>query len=151
MAHTNEDHIKLVNGLVEITIDSADGYEEAAKDAESSRFKTLFQARAQERRGIVSDLQAEVRRLGGTPDDDGSILAAAHRVFLNVRDALTKGDEAVVKTVEDGEDHIKAKYEKALGDVDIQPETRRAIEEAYAKVKAGHDQMRDIKHAQQAS
>ncbi|PVM91912.1 PA2169 family four-helix-bundle protein [Caulobacter endophyticus] len=151
MAHTNEDHIKLVNGLVEITIDSADGYEEAAKDAQSSRFKTLFQARAQERRGIVSDLQAEVRRLGGTPDDDGSILAAAHRVFLNVRDALTKGDEAVVKTVEDGEDHIKAKYEKALGDVDIQPETRRAIEEAYAKVKAGHDQMRDIKHAQQAS
>ncbi len=147
MAHTNEDHIKLVNGLVEITIDSADGYEEAAKDAQSSRFKTLFQARAQERRGIVSDLQAEVRRLGGTPDDDGSILAAAHRVFLNVRDALTKGDEAVVKTVEDGEDHIKAKYEKALGDTDVQPETRRAIEAAYAKVKAGHDQMRDIKHA----
>lgn len=146
MAHTNEDHIKLVNGLVEITIDSADGYEEAAKDAQSSRFKTLFQSRAQERRAIVSDLQAEVRRLGGTPDDDGSILAAAHRVFLNVRDALTKGDEAVVKTVEDGEDHIKAKYEKALGDVDIQPDTRRAIEEAYAKVKAGHDQMRDIKH-----
>lgn len=151
MAHTNEDHIKLVNGLVEITIDSADGYEEAAKDAQSSRFQTLFQSRAQERRAIVSDLQAEVRRLGGTPDDDGSILAAAHRVFLNVRDALTKGDEAVVKTVEDGEDHIKAKYEKALGDVDIQPETRRAIEGAYAKVKAGHDQMRDIKHAQQAS
>jgi len=151
MAHTNEDHIKLVNGLVEITIDSADGYEEAAKDAESSRFKTLFQSRAQERRAIVSDLQEEVRRLGGTPDDDGSILAAAHRVFLNLRDALTKGDEAVVKTVEDGEDHIKAKYEKALGDVDIQPETRRVIEEAYAKVKAGHDQMRDIKHAQQAS
>ncbi|KSB89927.1 hypothetical protein AS593_03550 [Caulobacter vibrioides] len=151
MAHTNEDHIKLVNGLVEITIDSADGYEEAAKDAESSRFKALFQSRAQERRAIVSDLQAEVRRLGGTPEDDGSILAAAHRVFLNIRDSLTKGDEAVVKTVEDGEDHIKAKYEKALGDVDIQPETRRAIETAYAKVKAGHDQMRDIKHAQQAS
>lgn len=147
MAHTNEDHIKLVNGLVEITIDSADGYEEAAKDAQSSRFKTLFQSRAQERRAIVADLQAEVRRLGGTPDDDGSILAAAHRVFLNVRDALTKGDEAVVKTVEDGEDHIKAKYEKALGDTDVQPETRRAIEAAYAKVKAGHDQMRDIKHA----
>lgn len=147
MAHTNEDHIKLVNGLVEITIDSADGYEEAAKDAQSSCFKTLFQSRAQERRAIVADLQAEVRRLGGTPDDDGSILAAAHRVFLNVRDALTKGDEAVVKTVEDGEDHIKAKYEKALGDTDVQPETRRAIEAAYAKVKAGHDQMRDIKHA----
>lgn len=151
MAHTNEDHIKLVNGLVEITIDSADGYEEAAKDAESSRFKTLFQSRAQERRAIVADLQAEVRRLGGTPDDDGSILAAAHRVFLNLRDAVTKGDEAVVKTVEDGEDHIKAKFEKALQDTDVQPETRRVIEASYVKVKAGHDQMRDIKHAQQAS
>ncbi len=148
MAHTNEDHIKLVNGLVEITIDSADGYEAAARDAESRSFKSLFEARAQERRGVVSDLQSEVRRLGGTPDDDGSILAAAHRVFLNVRDSLTKGDESVVKTVEDGEDHIKAKYEKALQDLDVDPQTRRAIEAAYAKVKAGHDQMRDIKHAQ---
>jgi uncharacterized protein (TIGR02284 family) len=147
MAHTNEDHIKLVNGLVETTIDSADGYEEAAKDADGARFKDLFTKRAQERRSVASDLQAEVRRLGGEPKDDGTILAAAHRVFVNLKDSLTKGDEAVVNEVEAGEDHIKHKFEKALGDTDVDTSTRAAIEKAWISVKSGHDQMRDIKQS----
>lgn len=145
--HTNEDHIKLVNGLVETTIDSADGYEEAAKDADSTRYKDLFTRRAQERRSIASELQSEVRRLGGEPKDDGTILAAAHRVFVNLKDSLTKGDEAVVNEVEAGEDHIKGKYEKALQDTDVEPQTRAVIEKAWTSVKSGHDQMRDLKLA----
>ncbi|MDG2520678.1 PA2169 family four-helix-bundle protein [Caulobacter segnis] len=144
--HTNEDHIKLVNGLVETTIDSADGYEAAAKEADGARFKDLFEQRAQERRTIAVELQREVRRLGGEPKDDGTILAAAHRVFLNLKDAVTKGDQAVVDEVEAGEDHIKAKYEKALQDTDVDVQTRAAIEKAWTSVKSGHDQMRDIKH-----
>jgi uncharacterized protein (TIGR02284 family) len=144
--HTTEDHIKLVNGLVETTIDSADGYEAAAREADGARFKDLFERRAQERRTIAVELQQEVRRLGGEPKDDGTILAAAHRVFLNLKDAVTKGDQAVVDEVEAGEDHIKAKYEKALQDTDVDVQTRAAIEKAWTSVKSGHDQMRDIKH-----
>ena len=86
------------------------------------------------------------RRLGGEPKDDGTVLAAAHRAFLNLKDAVTKGDEAVVSEVEAGEDHIKAKYEKALQDADVDPQTRAVIEKAWTSVKSGHDQMRDIKH-----
>ncbi len=144
--HTNEDHIDLVNGLVETTIDSADGYEAAAREADGARFKDLFEKRAQERRTIATELQQEVRRLGGEPKDDGTMLAAAHRVFLNLKDAVTKGDQAVIDEVEAGEDHIKAKYEKALGDTDVEAQTRAAIEKAWTSVKSGHDQMRDIKH-----
>ncbi len=144
--HTNEDHIDLVNGLVETTIDSADGYEAAAREADGARFKDLFEKRAQERRTIATELQQEVRRLGGEPKDDGTMLAAAHRVFLNLKDAVTKGDQAVIDEVEAGEDHIKAKYEKALGDTDVDAQTRAAIEKAWTSVKSGHDQMRDIKH-----
>lgn len=147
MAHTNEDHIKLVNSLVETTIDSADGYAEAAKDADTGRYKDLFEKRAQERRTIATELQDEVRRLGGEPKDDGTILAAAHRAFVNLRDSLSKGDEAVINEVESGEDFIKAKYEKALQDSDVDVQTRAVIEKAWTSVKSGHDQMRDIKQA----
>ncbi|MBU4434612.1 MAG: PA2169 family four-helix-bundle protein [Alphaproteobacteria bacterium] len=146
MSHTNEDHIKLINGLVETTIDSADGYATAAKDAEGQRFKTLFEQRAQERRTIATELQDEVRRLGGEPKDDGTILAAAHRAFVNLRDSLSKGDEAVISEVESGEDFIKGKYEKAMKDTDVDAATRAVIEKAWTSVKSGHDQMRDIKH-----
>ena len=147
--HSNEDHIKLVNGLVETTIDSADGYETAAKDAEGARYKDLFQRRAQERRSVASELQDEVRRLGGEAKEDGTLLAAAHRAFVNLKDSLTKGDEAVINAVESGEDHIKGKYEKALKDTDVEPQTRAVIEKAWVSVKSGHDEMRDIKHSLQ--
>ena len=150
MTHSNHDHIHLLNGLIETTIDSAAGYAEAAKDAESGHYKSLFEHRAAERRAVVSDLQGEVRRLGGEPEDDGSILAAAHRVFVNLRDALSKGDAAVISEVESGEDFIKAKFEKALEDTDVELETRAAITKAWGSIKAGHDQMRDLKAATKA-
>lgn len=150
MSETSHD-ISTLNGLIATTIDSADGYVEAAKDSESSRFGALFTSRATERRDVASRLQQEVARLGGEAEDDGTILAGAHRVFLNLKAVVTgHDDKAIVKEVEAGEDHIKAKFEDALGDGALSPEVRGLIESCYASVKAGHDEMRDIKHAMQS-
>ncbi|KQM63490.1 hypothetical protein ASE75_12755 [Sphingomonas sp. Leaf17] len=148
----DHDHdISTLNGLIETTLDSVDGYTEAAKDAENARFVGLFNDRAAERRQVATTLQQEVRSLGGTPDDDGTVLAGAHRIFLNLKAAVTgRDDKAIVNEVERGEDHIKAKFEKALADTDLTPATRQAIQDAYTSVKQGHDQMRDIKHSMEA-
>jgi uncharacterized protein (TIGR02284 family) len=146
MQNANED-ISCLNGLITTTIDSVDGYREAAKDASNPTFRTIFIDRANERDGIVSELQAEVRALGGNPDDSGSALAGAHRMFLNLREAIAGGDDkAVIAEVERGEDHIKAKYEAALTDADLSPNTVSTIQRCYQSVKEGHDQMRDLKH-----
>ncbi|WGF89038.1 PA2169 family four-helix-bundle protein [Marinivivus vitaminiproducens] len=147
MATGNEHDIKVLNGLIETTLDSADGYRQAAKDTKNDGFVSLFNQRADERQRVAGELQNEVRKLGGTPEDDGTVLAAAHRVFLNLKNMVTSGDQAIVDTVEDGEDHIKAKYEDALKDEDVTPATQQAITRAYESVRAGHDQMRDLKHS----
>ena len=62
-----------------------------------------------------------MRRLGGTPEDDGSILAAGHRMFLKLRDSVSGSDASVIDEVERGEDFIKAKYEAALKDDELSP------------------------------
>lgn len=140
--------IRTLNGLIATTIDSVDGYTEAAKDSENARFAELFNSRAQERRQVASNLQSEVSRLGGNAEDDGTILAGAHRAFLNLKSAVTGKDEAaIVNEVERGEDHIKAKFENALEDDDLSAETRSAIGVAWGSVKSGHDEMRDLKHS----
>lgn len=144
---SNEHDVKILNSLIETTIDSADGYNEAAKDAGSARYKATFEMRASERRGVTADLQRHVSALGGKPEDDGTVLASAHRMFVNLRKALSSGDTAIIDEVERGEDHIKAKYEDALKDREISPATRDVITRAYASVKSGHDQMRDLKNA----
>lgn len=146
----NSHDISTLNGLIATTIDSADGYTEAAKDSEGGRFATLFTSRAAERREVATRLQQEVTRLGGNPEDDGTVLAGAHRMFLNLKSMMTgQDDKAIVNEVEAGEDHIKAKFEDALGDTKLSPAVRSVIEGCYSSVKAGHDEMRDIKHSMQ--
>ncbi|GAB7552122.1 PA2169 family four-helix-bundle protein [Novosphingobium sp. 11B] len=149
MNETSHD-ISTLNTLIATTIDSVEGYTEAAKDSDSGRFGSIFTSRASERREVASRLQQEVVRLGGRAEDDGTMLAGAHRMFLNLKASMTgHDDKAIVNEVEAGEDHIKAKFEDALGDRQLSPEVRQLIEACYASVKAGHDEMRDIKHAMQ--
>jgi uncharacterized protein (TIGR02284 family) len=142
--HATHD-IKVLNELIMTTLDSAEGYSEAAKDAENPTFKNLFSRWAQERQNVAQELQSEVRILGGDPETAGSLLGSAHRVFLNIRDSLSKGDKGVVAEVERGEDYIKAKYEAALDDTELSDHIRPALDRAYDSVIQGHDQARELK------
>lgn len=147
MSTPNHHDIKVLNGLIETTLDSADGYREAASETEDSRYKSLFEKRSFERQGVAGDLKGAVLTLGGEPEDDGSMLAKAHRAFLDVKHALVQDEQAVINSVENGEDYIKDKFEKALDDSDVSATTRETIRRAYTRVKEGHDQMSALKHS----
>jgi uncharacterized protein (TIGR02284 family) len=143
------DHdISVLNGLTTTTLDSMKGYEDAAKDAESTRFATMFADFARDRGEAARALQSEVTRLGGTPETGSSFLAAAHRTFIDLKQAFTSNDDkAIVTEVERGEDHIKAKFEDALNDADLAPESTAVVREAFTTVRKGHDQMSALKHS----
>ena len=147
MTDTSHD-IRTLNGLIATTIDSVDGYRTSAEAVDNSRFAELFTARASERSSVTEQLRAEVAKLGGNPEDDGTLLAAGHRAFVNLKSAVaSRDDKAIITEVERGEDYIKGKYEDALKDGDLSPETRSLIETAYGSVRSGHDQMRDLKQS----
>lgn len=151
MTDTSHD-IRTLNSLIATTIDSVEGYTEAAKEADSGRFGTIFTDRASERRQVATKLQTEVTRLGGNPEDDGTALAGAHRAFLDLKSAVTgRDDKAIVGEVERGEDHIKAKFEDALKDNDLSPQTRTVIQDCFGSVRAGHDQMSALKHSMEGA
>ena len=46
MASGTEDDIEQLNSLIEVTLDSAQGYKDAADEAKRSRFSALFRERA---------------------------------------------------------------------------------------------------------
>ena len=96
---------------------------------------------------VVEDLRAEVRRLGGNPEDDGSFLGKAHQRFEDLKAAITGRDEkAIINEVERGEDYLKAKFEAALKDDTLSGDCRAAVEKAYQSVRSGHDQISQLKH-----
>jgi uncharacterized protein (TIGR02284 family) len=151
MTHDTSHDIKVLNHLIETTIDSSEGYAEAAKDSESAHFSSSFQGWSQDRLRVSEMLKAQVAALGGKPEDSGTTLASAHRLFVNLRKTLSSGDVAVVDEVERGEDHIKHKYEDALKDTALSASTRQVIDRAFSSVKTGHDQARDLKHSLHAN
>jgi uncharacterized protein (TIGR02284 family) len=132
--------IETVNELIKTTIDSVDGYRSAAEDADSNQFQSIFFERANERQQVAEQLRDHVRSLDGDPEDAGSLAAGAHRMFMNLRDAITgSDDQAIIAEVERGEDYIKAKFEKALEDGNLGTETRTMISQCYDTVKSGHE------------
>ena len=53
----------------------------------------------------------------------------------------------MIEEVERGEDYLKTKYETALADTELSPETRQAIEQAFQSVRKGHDRASALKHS----
>jgi uncharacterized protein (TIGR02284 family) len=132
--------LEVLNELLEVTVDSVAGYREAAADAGNPEFQKIFRQRAEDRQRIVDRLSAAVRKAGGRPTTEGSLLGAAHRVFLNVRELVSKGDAAIVQEVERGEDFIRKKYEAAIEGNRLSPTAKELVQTAYGSVWSGHEE-----------
>jgi uncharacterized protein (TIGR02284 family) len=144
--------ITTLNTLIATTIDSITGYEDSAKNIDNERLREVFRSRADERHQVVEDLRAEVRRLGGDPEESGSLMGKTHQRFEDLKAAITGRDEkSIVNEVERGEDYIKGKFETALNDAKLDGDSRAVVERAYQSVKAGHDQISQLKHGLEAS
>jgi uncharacterized protein (TIGR02284 family) len=146
------DEITTLNTLTATLIDSVTGYEDAASNSEAGRFAQMFRDRANERQLCVEDLRAEVRRLGGNAEDDGSFMGKTHQRFLDLKAAITGRDEkAIINEVERGEDYLKEKFETALNSGHLSGESRSVVERVFQSVRSGHDQMSQLKHGMEAS
>ena len=148
MDAANDHAVKVLNSLIETTLDSANGYEEAAQNTQDSQLRSMFSQRATKRMELSRELQQEVRTFGGEPQDHQSLLGKAHNKFVDVKNAVTGGsDKAVVDEVERGEDVIKAKFEKAMDDSDLPSQARQLVNRAFVSIKADHDEISQLKHS----
>jgi uncharacterized protein (TIGR02284 family) len=147
----NEGQVDTLNTLISTTIDSINGYQEAAENTENPRFQQIFQQNAQDRQQAVQQLTSCVRSLGGDPSTDGSFMGKTHQSWLDLKAAITgHDDERVINSVEAGEDYLKEKFETALDSDELTGEARQAVESAYQSVRSGHDQISQIKHGLEA-
>ena len=143
------DEIPVLETLTTTLIDSVNGYRDAAANLEGGeRFQQMFREMADERSRIAEDLRSEIRRLGGDPPDEGSLMGKTHQRFLDLKAAITgRDDKAIINEVERGEDYLKEKFETALASDQLTGETRGAIDRAFQSVRKGHDKVSQLKHA----
>lgn len=127
----------LLTSLTQTVIDSVEGYRLAAEHASSPRLKQILHEAHNKRRKIVDKLNGELSWLGEETVDKGSAAGSMHRAWVNISTAFQDGDKAAAKRVEEGEDYIKEKFEKALERKDWDIRTRQALEEAFAEIREG--------------
>ena len=64
-----------------------------------------------------SELESEVKRLGGTPEEGTMILGKLHRGWMDIKAAITGSDsESILSSCKYGEQTIIKAYEDALGE-----------------------------------
>ncbi len=145
--HLNETTLDKLQKLIRANIDSYNGYHESAEEIADAKLKTLFKEIGDQRSAMATALQSVVEFNGKEAEDDGSIAAKTHRIWINIRGKLNSGDPYVILIeAERGEDHIKEAYEDVLKET-AGSAMNDVLTKQYAKVKAGHDKIRDLRDA----
>ena len=136
------------HNLIETLKDSQEGLKQAAQSVRNPALKTLFSDYSQHRSRFATALQTEARGHGEIkPETNSSATGASHRGWINLKSAITGGDEhAVLAECERGEDSAVEEYKKALEN-GLSPSTQELVSRQFAEIKAAHDRIRGMRDA----
>jgi uncharacterized protein (TIGR02284 family) len=137
--------------LLQVNIDSENGFREAAEQVDDVALRRIFRQFADERQANAAELKTFISFNGERTVQDGSVMAALHRAWMDLKAALSSNDaKAVLNEAERGEDHIKNMYEDVLTKT-AGSAVNDVLQHQYAKVKAAHDVVRDLRDAENAA
>jgi uncharacterized protein (TIGR02284 family) len=141
-----EKSISWLQDLIQINLDSRDGFKGAAEHLKEkhSTLEAMFRRLANERDSQAKELQTLVATNAEKPQKSGSASAAVHRAWMDLRSAFGGGEHAILSEAERGEDHIKAKYEEAIKDLKGCT-CASVLSRQRSAVVASHDTIRDLR------
>jgi uncharacterized protein (TIGR02284 family) len=147
MAVNRDELIRGLNDLIEICHDSENGFRTAAEHVKNSGLRKLFSEYSIQRAQFSSELESEVRQLGGKPPTTGSVSAAFHRGWMNIKSVVTGGsDHAIVAECERGEDAAVENYQRVLKN-NLPPNVLPVVKHQFTEIKRAHDRIRDLDKA----
>ena len=139
-----QESIALLQDLIEINIDSRDGFDEVAGKTEDIAIANLFRSISDKRQAQASELQTIVEMNCEKPVSTGSKSAVMHRLLINLRAALGGGTKVMLIEAEKGEDYIKQRYKTAIEQIPDRA-TADLILRQYRAVAAAHDRVRELR------
>lgn len=142
---TNDDVISTLNGLIETCRDGQEGFKDAAEGIKRSDLKSLFYEFSQQRAEFAGVLQGLVRSLGGDPETEGSFSGAMHRGWIDLKSAITGGDEqSILNECERGEDSAKNAYSDALK-MNLPSNVSDVIRQQSQAIQAAHNRIKELR------
>ncbi len=148
---SSEETLEKLLELRQLNIDSAKGFEECGELVKNDRYKKTFLDIASTRRHQAEVLGDQIEWDDERETENGSYLAALHRSWIKVRDAVSSDSlQTVLDEAERGEDAIKEAYEDALSACAGSP-LYTLINHQYQTVKQTHDSIRDLRDVRRSA
>ena len=148
----NDKVVSTLNNLIETCRDGQNGFKEAAENAKNPDLKAFFSQVSLERARCVGELQQEVQRLGGDPENTGSTAAALHRVWMDIKGSLTgKDDQSILNECERGEDSAVETFRDALKDENLPSNLRSIVERQFRSIQQTHDRVKQMRDSRSAT
>jgi uncharacterized protein (TIGR02284 family) len=144
--------ISTINGLIETLKDGQEGFQQAAEAVNDSGLKSVLNEYSLQRAKFAGELQSEARQLGeDEPEESSSASGAAHRAWINLKSALTGGDDhAILAECERGEDSAVKEYREAMEE-DLSAPIREIVSRQFSEVQSAHDRIKGLRDAAKAT
>ncbi len=114
----NSQHIaEELQDLIQICRDGQEGYRDGAEHAKNPELKRLLNEVSLERAKFAGDLESEAVRWGKHDvDRSGTALGAVHRGWASLKATLGGGDDAILSSMEAGDEFARKRYDEAISD-----------------------------------
>jgi uncharacterized protein (TIGR02284 family) len=144
--------ISTINSLIETLKDGQEGFKQAAQAVKDSSLKSLFNEYSMQRSKFAGELQAQAIQLGESkPEESSSVSGAMHRAWIDIKSAVTSGDDhAILAECERGEDSAIKGFKDAMEDDDLSAPVRDIVSRQYSEVKSAHDRIKQLRDAAKA-
>lgn len=115
----HEEIVENLNELLEKNYDAEKGFKKALEDAENPSLRNFFKQQAVIRSRFKNEIEKELHNLNAKPNlDEGSAAGTIHRVWIDIKTALSgNDDESVLEECIRGEKASVKEYEEKLKEV----------------------------------
>jgi uncharacterized protein (TIGR02284 family) len=140
MLNGSHDVIRVMNDLIETCRDSEQGFHHAARSqsVRDGEVRSLFATYARQANQLSTELEAEVRRLGGNPDERDMFDGLARPGWIIFTRKLTGEDEiAILAECECGVHALEKSYAAVL-EKELPDEVRSLLGRQHLQVKDVH-------------
>lgn len=148
-----EKTVEVLNDLIQINNDRADGFDKASKDLsdENIDLKAIFEKLSSDSRDNVTELAGLVGRNNEDPDTGNTILGTLHRAWIDIKASFGGDDRhSILAECERGEDAIKKAYRDALQENELGENVRTVLLKQQDGINISHDAIKALRDAHKA-
>lgn len=133
---------KELQNVVDICVDSVEGYKTAAEKVDDESIKTLFLRLSQQRKGFIEEIKTESLRLGIELNESGSAPGFFHRTWLATKSTFSNETrEKVIEEAMFGEKKALENYTKVYANREVPVYIQEILKEQEHLIKVAIQQL----------